>query len=857
MNQEKFTIKSNEAIQASVKLAEQLGHQEVTPLHLAAALLADEGNIVPEVVKKIGVPLPGLLEKLRAELARLPQVTGAEPYLGRDFRKVLEAAEAAAKQFQDDYISAEHLFLGILDSGGAAGEHLTRGGVRKDDYLRALMEVRGNKKVSDPNPEEKMQALKRYGQDLVALAREGKIDPVIGRDEEIRRMMQVLVRRTKNNPVLIGDAGVGKTAIVEGLAMRIVAGDVPEMLKDKQLVTLDIGSLLAGAKYRGEFEDRLKAVIQEVTDAAGQVILFIDELHTIVGAGAAEGAVDASNMLKPALARGQLRAIGATTLNEYKKYIEKDPALERRFQPIFVREPTVEETISILRGIKEKYEIHHGIRITDAALIAAATLSNRYITDRFLPDKAIDLVDEASSKLRIEMDSLPEELDELERRITQMEIERQALKREETPDARDKLKGIAEELETARLERDRIRTHWNREKALIQRSSALKEEIDRLRLAEGEAQRRGDYEAASKVQYGEIPARQREMEAVQSDLAALQGEKKILTEQITDEDVAQVVAKWTGIPVSKLLSGEREKLLSLEEILRQRVVGQDEAVEAVSRVIRRSRAGLQDPRRPLGSFIFLGPTGVGKTELARALAEVMFNSEKAMVRIDMSEYMEKHSVARLIGAPPGYVGYEEGGQLTEAVKRRPYALILLDEIEKAHPDVFNVLLQILDDGRLTDAKGKTVSFTNTIVIMTSNLGSDLIMEEPDYERIKEKIEPLLFRQFKPEFLNRIDDVIVFRPLTREIIERIALIQAALVGRTLAGQGIGFDISPAAVSRLARLGYHETLGARPLKRVIQTELMDRLSVLVLEGKLAEGGTVHIDADEHGFTFRSGE
>jgi ATP-dependent Clp protease ATP-binding subunit ClpB len=665
--------------------------------------------------------------------------------------------------------------------------------------------------------------------------------------------MQVLVRRTKNNPVLIGEAGVGKTALAEGLALRIVQGDVPEMLKDKKVVALDVGGLLAGAKYRGEFEDRLKAVIKEVTESQGQVILFIDELHTIVGAGAAEGAVDASNMLKPALARGELRAIGATTLNEYKKYIEKDPALERRFQPVLIKEPSVEETISILRGLKEKYEIHHGIKITDAALIAAATLSNRYITDRFLPDKAIDLVDESASKLRIEMDSLPEELDELERRITQLEIERQALKREESADARGKLKALLSDLEGLKVQRDRIRGHWQKEKELIHRLRDLKEEIDKLRLQQQDAERRNDYELASQIQYGRLPEKKKESDTVQERLTSLQQEKKILTEEITEEDIAEVVSRWTGIPVSKLLGGEKEKLLRMEEILRQRVVGQDEAVDAVSRVVRRSRAGLQDPHRPLGSFIFLGPTGVGKTELAKALSGFIFNSERAMVRIDMSEYMEKHSVAKLIGAPPGYVGYEEGGQLTEAVKRKPYSLILLDEIEKAHGDVFNVLLQILEDGRLTDGKGKTVNFTNTIVIMTSNLGSEIIQEQRDYERMKAQLHELLFQYFKPEFLNRIDEIITFRPLTAENIRRIAALQIGHLQELLRPQKIALTVSPAAIARLAEAGFDPQLGARPLRRVIQQELQDKLSTMILEGRLAPGATVQVDFRKGQFVF----
>jgi ATP-dependent Clp protease ATP-binding subunit ClpB len=854
MNNEQFTLKANQAIQDSVGLARELGNQEIVPLHLMQTILTVPENIVPEAIKKIGIDPAQLGTAAGKELAALTKVQGAEPYLGNAVKKALAQAAAIAGQFRDEYVSTEHLFLAIMDLNESAAKVLKRLGIGRDVFLKALMEIRGNQTISDPSPEEKFQALKRYGRDLVQLAREGKLDPVIGRDEEIRRVMQVLVRRTKNNPLLIGEAGVGKTAIAEGLALRIVQGDVPEMLKDKKVVTLDIGSLLAGAKYRGEFEDRLKAVIKEVTDAAGAIILFIDELHTIVGAGAAEGAVDASNMLKPALARGELRAIGATTLNEYKKYIEKDPALERRFQPVLVKEPTVEETISILRGLKERYEIHHGVKITDAALIAAATLSSRYISDRFLPDKAIDLVDEASSKLRIEMDSQPEELDELERRITRLEIERQALKKEGSADAKGKLKSLLADLDQLKIQRDKIKTHWQKEKELIHKLRDLKEETDRLRLQQQEAERRNDYELASQIQYGRLPEKKKESETVQEQLSVLQKEKKILTEEITEEDIAEIVSKWTGIPVSKLLGGEKQKLLEMESILKKRVIGQDEAVEAVSRILRRSRAGLQDPNRPLGSFIFLGPTGVGKTELAKALSEFMFNSEKAMARIDMSEYMEKHSVSKLIGAPPGYIGYEEGGQLTETVKRKPYCLILLDEIEKAHSDVFNILLQILEDGRLTDAKGKTVNFTNTIIIMTSNLGSEIIQEQGDYQKMKSMLNDMLFKYFKPEFLNRIDEIIFFRPLTPENIKEIAKLQVEHLRELLVAQKISLTISPPALAKLAAAGFHPQLGARPLRRVIQQEIQDKLSVMILDGRLAPGSTVHVDYKKEGFTFK---
>ncbi len=853
MNQEQFTLKANQAIQDCVRLAGEHGNQEIVPMHLARTIFSVPENIVSETIKKIGVETTQLVVAIDHELAGLPKVQGAEPFLGKALKKAIDNAAAIAGQFRDEYISTEHLFLAMIDLNEAAAKLLKGFGIGRDVFLKALMEIRGNQTITDPSPEEKFQALKRYGRDLVQLAKDGKLDPVIGRDEEIRRVMQVLVRRTKNNPVLIGEAGVGKTAIAEGLALRIVQGDVPEMLKDKKVITLDIGSLLAGAKYRGEFEDRLKAVIKEVTESEGRIILFIDELHTIVGAGAAEGAVDASNMLKPALARGELRAIGATTLNEYKKYIEKDPALERRFQPVLVKEPTVEETISILRGLKEKYEIHHGIRITDAALIAAATLSNRYITERFLPDKAIDLVDESASRLRIEMDSLPEELDELERRITQLEIERQALKKENSSDAKAKLKELLTELEALKIKRDHVRTHWQKEKELIHKLRDLKEESDKLRLQQQEAERRNDYALASQIQYGRLPDTHKESDRVQQQLVTLQKEKKILTEEITEEDIAEVVSRWTGVPVSKLLGGERERLLQMEEILKKRVVGQDEAVNAVARVVRRSRAGLQDPHRPLGSFIFLGPTGVGKTELAKALSEFIFNSERAMVRIDMSEYMEKHSVAKLIGAPPGYVGYDEGGQLTEAIKRKPYALILLDEIEKAHGDVFNLLLQILEDGRLTDAKGKTINFNNTIVIMTSNLGSEIIQEVRDYEQMKSQLHALLFKYFKPEFLNRIDELITFRPLTPENIRKIAELQVGHLQELLAAQKISLTVSPAALSRLAEAGFDPQLGARPLRRVIQHEIQDHLSMMILDGSLTPNSSVLIDYKKEKFTF----
>ncbi|MCP4216605.1 MAG: ATP-dependent chaperone ClpB [bacterium] len=853
MNKDKLTLKANDALETCAKLASANGNQEVTPLHVAHALLSDPENIVPSVVKKIGVDVGGLQLHIDREINKLPKVRGSEQYAGTDFKKMLDKASDIADQFKDEYVSTEHMFLAILRQKSSAAAALQAGGVSESDFLKVLMEIRGNSKVTDQNPEDKMQALKRYGCDLVEKARNNKLDPVIGREEEIRRIMQVLVRRTKNNPVLIGEAGVGKTAVVEGLAVRIVQGDVPEILKDKRIITLEIGSLLAGAKYRGEFEERLNAVIKEVTESDGEVILFIDELHTIVGAGASEGAADASNMLKPTLARGELRVIGATTINEYKKYIEKDAALERRFQPVMVKEPTVAETISILRGIKEKYEIHHGIKITDASLIASATLSNRYITDRFLPDKAIDLMDEASSRLRIQMDSMPQELDNLQRKIMQLEIERQALKKENSDDAKKKLLESESTLAELKLESEKIKEQWEKEKNLIDRLRMIREDMEELKKRRLEAERSNDYELASQIQYGRLPARDKEYEAVKERLEELRKAGKILTEVIEEEDIATVVSKWTGVPVNKLMSGERGKLLKMEDILCRRVVGQEEAVSSVSRVIRRSKAGLHDPSKPIGSFLFLGPTGVGKTELAKTLSEFIFNSEKAMVRIDMSEYMEKHSVAKLIGAPPGYVGYDEGGQLTEAVKRKPYAVILLDEIEKAHPDVFNVLLQLLDDGRLTDAKGKTINFANTIVIMTSNLGSQIIREKNGYEEIKRELDELLYKSFKPEFLNRIDEIITFMPLSAQCIEKIAALEVDKLAQLSAASEITVTASPNVPAKIAQLGYNPALGARPLKRVIQRRIQDPLSTLILAGKLPPRSMVDIDFKDDDFTF----
>ncbi len=853
MNMDKFTLKGNKVIEESIRYAGENGNQEVTDAHLGYSIIRDNENIVPEVLKKTGVDTGRILSDLEDVVSKLPKVHGADRFIGKELKKTLDNSINIAKNFKDDYVSTEHIFISIIRSGNDPAAILKKYGINEDTFLKVLMDLRGNQRVTDQNPEDKMQPLLKYGKDLVEMAREGKLDPVIGRDEEIRRVMQVLVRRKKNNPLLIGDAGVGKTAIVEGLAIRIVQGDIPEILKDKRVVSLDLGSLLAGAKFRGEFEERLKAVINEVVESDGQIILFMDELHTIVGAGASEGSLDASNMLKPPLARGELRSIGATTLNEYKKYIEKDPALERRFQPIFVKQPSVEETISILRGIKEKYEIHHGIKILDAALISAATLSERYISDRFQPDKAIDLIDEASSKLRIEIDSMPEELDELERKIMQMEIEKQALKKENSKDAREKMKNLVDDLEDLKLSRDKIREHWNSEKSLIGKLRDKKEEIDNLKIKKQDAERNNDYETASQIQYGNIPEIRNEIDNIQAELNELQSEKKILTELVTEEDIADVVSKWTGIPVSKLLSGEREKLLRMEEIIKRRVVGQDEAVTAIANVIRRSKAGLNEQGKPIGSFIFLGPTGVGKTELARALSEFMFNNDKTMIRIDMSEYMEKHSISRLIGAPPGYIGYDEGGQLTEAVKRRPYSLVLLDEIEKAHPDVFNVLLQLLDDGRLTDGKGKTVNFSNTIIIMTSNLGSDIIQGKSGYEEIKNEIDDLLFKYFKPEFLNRIDEIITFRPLDREMIKKIAVLEISKLQAQLESAGIKTEISEIALDKLAELGFNPVLGARPLKRVIQKEIQDKLSNMILAGEIDNSSIIKIEYKGENFDF----
>ena len=848
MRLDKLTIKSQEALQEAEHLAEKYQHQQIEPEHLLEAALKQDGGIAEPMLKKLGADPAIILNRLDAALKKLPKVSGtAETYISPRTKKVLDAAFKEAQRLNDEFVSIEHLLIGVAEERGSeAAKILSSLGVSKDAIFKVLTEIRGSQRVTDQNPEEKYQALQRYSRDLTEQARKGKLDPVIGRDTEIRRVIQVLSRRTKNNPVLIGEPGVGKTAIVEGLAQRIINGDVPEGLKNKRLVALDMGSLLAGAKYRGEFEDRLKAVLKEIEEASGEIILFIDELHTVVGAGAAEGAIDASNMLKPALARGELRCVGATTLNEYRKYVEKDAALERRFQPVLVGEPTVEDTISILRGLKERYEVHHGVRITDSAIVAAATLSHRYISDRFLPDKAIDLIDEAASGLRMEIDSLPGEIDEVQRKLMQMEIEREALKKEKDKASQERIEKLSKEIAALKEQCDEMKLHWHREKETIQAIRNIKEKIEEAKSEEQRAERTGDLGKVAQIRYGTHVELQKKLEDENNKLAVLQKDRQMLKEEVDAEDIAEVVAKWTNIPVSRMMESELQKLVHMEERLKKRVVGQDEAITVVSNAVRRARSGIQDPNRPLGSFIFLGPTGVGKTELGRALAEFLFDDEQAMVRLDMSEYMEKHTVARLIGAPPGYVGYEEGGQLTEAVRCKPYAVILFDEVEKAHPEVFNVLLQVLDDGRLTDGQGRTVDFKNTIIIMTSNLGSQF-MEEKNDQKKRELVMDVVRHTFKPEFLNRVDEIVLFNSLGMEQITFIVDIQLALLQKRLADRKLSFSLTDRAKEFIVQHGYDPVYGARPLKRAIQRYIQDPLALKILEGQFKEGDTVSIDLD----------
>ncbi len=859
MRFDKFTIKSQELIQNAQVFAAQNHHQQVEPLHLLHAMADDQKGITRSILHKMGVAPADINREVSAAMDKLPRVSGGteDVYISRQTRIVLETAFSEADNMKDQYVSVEHILLVLCDpvKSAVTAEIFIRCGIKRDTILKILMDIRGSQRITDPNPEEKYQALDKFSRDLTDLARLGKLDPVIGRDEEIRRIVQVLSRRTKNNPVLIGEPGVGKTAIVEGLALRIIAGDVAESLKNRRLASLDMGALIAGAKYRGEFEDRLKAVLKEVESAQGEVILFIDELHTLVGAGAAQGSMDASNMLKPALARGTLRCVGATTITEYRKYIEKDAALERRFQPVMVAEPSVEDTISILRGLKEKYEVHHGVRIKDSAIIAAANLSGRYIADRFLPDKAIDLVDECASRLRIEIDSMPREIDEIQRRITQAEIEREALKKESDDASRKRCRVLESEIAAWQEDMLAMKAHWQNEKNMIQAIRTVKEQIEQLGTKEQQAERDGDLARVAELRYGRSIELRRQLDEAKQKLALLQQDRKMLKEEVDDEDIAEVVSRWTGIPVAKMLAGEREKLVHMEERLGQRVIGQSEAIEAVSNAVRRARSGLQDPDRPIGSFIFMGPTGVGKTELAKALAEFIFDSEQAIVRIDMSEYMEKHAVSRLIGAPPGYVGYEEGGYLTEAVRRHPYAVVLFDEIEKAHPEVFNVLLQILDDGRMTDGQGRTVDFKNTLIIMTSNVGSQWIREmgSSDRQAMENRVQEALRASFKPEFLNRIDENIIFHNLTREQIRKIVRIQVKHLGTRLAAKQMELVLADEAVTLIAEKGYDPVYGARPLKRAIQQLIENPLSMEILKGNIPDGSFIKAEADRDKIRF----